>query len=275
MILIAFALALLTASSLLTFAPSDALPISAEALSDSIWLAHFGLIFISTYYVWQLKLSKQADDLLKEQREETLKLNGQVQQALKDTKLIANEKDTLEQKNAELKRNYEAQRLELKKEREILAKKEAQLAELVKKQSSAESSENSQADVIAFLGLLQKQGRFLDFVMNDITKYSNEQVSTASRIVHQGCSKVLSEYFDIQPIFEGMEGSSVDLTKTDNRKIYKIIGKKQDDNKEESFSSAYLLHKGWQTLSINLPKRINSEYPDLKVIAPAELEIRN
>ena len=49
--------------------------------------------------------------------------------------------------------------------------------------------------------------------MDDITSYSDEQVGAAS-VVHQGCVKVLKDYFAIVPVASEEEGSEITLSAT-------------------------------------------------------------
>ena len=59
---------------------------------------------------------------------------------------------------------------------------------------------------LVLLSQLQDKGRFVDFLMEDITAYNDAQVAAASRVVHQGCSAVIKEYLAISPVHEGKEG---------------------------------------------------------------------
>ncbi|MBI5446909.1 MAG: DUF2760 domain-containing protein, partial [Deltaproteobacteria bacterium] len=69
-----------------------------------------------------------------------------------------------------------------------------------------------EAGVVQFLARLQEKGRFVDFALDDITPYSNEQVGAAARVVHQGCREVLRECFDIRPLHSGEEQETVSLS---------------------------------------------------------------
>ena len=42
-----------------------------------------------------------------------------------------------------------------------------------------------EAGVVQFLARLQEKGRLVDFLMDDITPYSNEQIGVVARVVHQ------------------------------------------------------------------------------------------
>ncbi|OYV18887.1 MAG: hypothetical protein CG438_948, partial [Methylococcaceae bacterium NSP1-1] len=42
---------------------------------------------------------------------------------------------------------------------------------------------------LQLLGLLQKEARFIDFIREDITSYSDADIGVAARVVHEGCNK--------------------------------------------------------------------------------------
>src|SRR5580704_8514068 len=48
---------------------------------------------------------------------------------------------------------------------------------------------------LQLLGLLQRDGRILDFFMEDIAPYTDEQVGAAARDVHAKTSEILVRYF--------------------------------------------------------------------------------
>ena len=132
-------------------------------------------------------------------------------------------------------------------------------------------SENVDAEIIHFLSILQEKGRLVDFLMDDITRYSDHQVAAAARVVHQGCSGMLKENFSIEPVEEAAEGTVVNLETGYHIHKYRLIG--QVGN-EPPFSGT-LLHKGWMTKEVNLPRLVSdNEVADLPVIAPAEVEIK-
>ncbi|HSO43731.1 MAG TPA: DUF2760 domain-containing protein, partial [Rhodospirillales bacterium] len=58
---------------------------------------------------------------------------------------------------------------------------------------------HADAEVVNFLATLQQRGRLLDFLMDDITAYSDAQVGAAARVVHDGCKAALAEHLSIRP----------------------------------------------------------------------------
>ena len=133
--------------------------------------------------------------------------------------------------------------------------------------------ETVDAELINLLSIFQQKGRLIDFLMDDVTPYSDAQVGAAARIVHQGCSGVLKDFFSIAPITEDSEGKELTLEKQFNPKQYRIIGKV----KGEPPFTGKVVHRGWKTEKISLP-RIVSKDDDLidltQIIAPSEIEVR-
>ncbi len=130
--------------------------------------------------------------------------------------------------------------------------------------------ETINAEIVHFLSLLQEKGRFIDFLMEDITSYTDQQVGGAARVVHQGCSAILREFFSITPIHGGREGEAVTIQKQQNLRDYRLVGKV----KGEPPFSGVVLHRGWRTTKVALPRVSEARVPDFNLIAPAEVEVR-
>ena len=127
-----------------------------------------------------------------------------------------------------------------------------------------------EAEIVSFLAIFQERGRLIDFLMDDITTYDDAQVGAAARVVHQGCKAALQEYFRIRPIREESEGSSVTIPAGYAADEYRLIGKISGPG---AFSGT-LLHHGWKTDSVNLPRLVRTDPDRLPTIAPAEIELK-
>jgi hypothetical protein len=132
------------------------------------------------------------------------------------------------------------------------------------------ASNQAEAEIVSFLATLQEQGRLIDFLMDDITTYDDAQVGAAARVVHQGCKAALQEYFRIRPIREEREGSSVTIAAGYPADEYRLIGKISGSG---PFSGA-LVHHGWKTDSVKLPRIVRVDPNRLPTIAPAEVELK-
>jgi hypothetical protein len=122
------------------------------------------------------------------------------------------------------------------------------------------------------LGLLQRDARLLDFFMEDIAPYSDEQVGAAVRNVHAQSRESLQRHFKLAPIIDGVEGtfSKVDSAgaMAKDAAAIKFIGNVPAQGKP---SGGLLRHKGWRVDSASMPALSPKMNP--AILAPAELEV--
>jgi hypothetical protein len=143
-----------------------------------------------------------------------------------------------------------------------------QIATPVPIQPPAPVANQAEAEIVMFFGLLQEKGRLVDFLMQDITPYEDAEVGAAARVIHQGGRQVLQEYFQITPISEAAEGTQVTVPAGYSTDQFRLVGKLTG---EPPFTGT-LLHKGWKTEFVKLPRIVNPER--LPSIAPAEVELK-
>lgn len=115
------------------------------------------------------------------------------------------------------------------------------------------------------LGIFQRDSRLVDFIMEDLSGYSDEQVGGAVRSMHDECQKTLKQYFKLAPVIDGVEGA---FTKTGDPAGVKLVGNVPPDGKA---AGGILRHRGWKVDAVNLPN-IPAK-TNLSILAPAELEV--
>jgi hypothetical protein len=121
------------------------------------------------------------------------------------------------------------------------------------------------AEAIQLLSLLQRDGRFVDFIEQDITSFSDQDVGAAARVVHEGCRKVLHTHARVEHVRGEAEGSRITLERADGS--IKLVG-------NVAGTAPYrgvLRHRGWRLQDLKLPTRLGEHDPQL--VAPAELEL--
>jgi hypothetical protein len=128
-----------------------------------------------------------------------------------------------------------------------------------------------EAGVVQFLGRLQEKGRLVDFLMDDITPYSNEQIGVVARVVHQGCREVVRAAFDIQPLHQGQEREAIQLASDFDAGSYRLVGKVP----EHPPYQGVVLHRGWLATRVSLPRLSETARTSgsRKIVAPAEVEV--
>lgn len=126
-------------------------------------------------------------------------------------------------------------------------------------------------EALILLSLLQEKGRFLDYLMEDISAFSDAQVAAASRVVHQGCSAVIKECLALAPAHDGREGQPIRIDASSDPTHYRLIGKVGGT---PPFSGV-VIHRGWKTSKLALPRHTRPVDPaGQNVITPVEVEIR-
>ncbi len=124
------------------------------------------------------------------------------------------------------------------------------------------------SDAITLLSILQNEARFIDFMLEDIDSYPDDQVGAAVREVHKKTKNVLQTCFDIEPLRQESEGISITLPTNYDAAEYKVIG---ETGKSHSFK-CIIRHPGWQAKKCHLPEWTGKDKFSM-VIAPAQVEV--
>ena len=120
---------------------------------------------------------------------------------------------------------------------------------------------------LQLLSLLQKEARFIDFIQENMTAFSDADIGAAARIVHAGCTKVVKEHFTLSPVSQDQEGTRITLNKGFDASRFRLTGKIVG----EAPFNGVLVHKGWQVTELHLPKL--TEGHNANIIAAAEVEL--
>jgi hypothetical protein len=142
------------------------------------------------------------------------------------------------------------------------------VAEAVKPAPAAIPQNQALAEVVTLLGIFQEKGRFIDFLMEDITPYSDAEVGGVARAVHQGCKATLNEHFHIEPISSEGEGATITVPAGYSADEFRLVGNLSG----EAPFTGKVVHKGWKTTSVKLPRVLKTDH--LPAIAPAQIEVK-
>src|SRR5262249_24035759 len=102
---------------------------------------------------------------------------------------------------------------------------------------------------VQMLAILQRDGRLIDFLMEDLTGYSDAQVGTAVREAQAGARKARDRYQTLEPVLPGSEGGPIDVTGTVDPASVRLVG----NTSARPPLRGTLLHRGWRTSRIELP----------------------
>jgi hypothetical protein len=115
--------------------------------------------------------------------------------------------------------------------------------------------------------MMQREGRLMDFLDEDLDQYEDSQIGSAVRAIHANCLQIVREYLDPRPIMAQAEGERVTVDVDFDPGAIKLTGKVVG---EPPFSGV-IRHKGWQVGKVKLPKLSGRQ--NAEIIAPAEVEI--
>lgn len=117
---------------------------------------------------------------------------------------------------------------------------------------------------LRLLYILQKNGRLVDFLKEDISNFSDAEVGAAVRKIHEESRKALDECVCLRPLFPDEEGSEVTIPEGYDKGHIKIVGRV----KGSAPYKGILRHKGWKA------ERLELQGIGSRVVCPAEVEIK-
>lgn len=120
---------------------------------------------------------------------------------------------------------------------------------------------------LQLLALLQQEGRFVDFLEENVTAYSDAEIGGAARVVHEGCRKVVRDHFQMEAVRVEAEGARLTLVAGFDAAAVRLTGNVVG---QPPFTGT-LMHRGWRVTEIKLPKLAKGHDP--RVLAPAEVEL--
>lgn len=132
---------------------------------------------------------------------------------------------------------------------------------------SANLAEHHRDGALSLLSLLQREGRLVDFLLEDLDDYDDEDIGASVRDIHRGCRKVIDEHLELEPVMPGEEDEDVNVPKGFDPGEIRLVG---DVSGDPPFQGV-MRHHGWRVIEAKLPTL--TEGVDRHVLAPAEVEI--
>lgn len=128
-------------------------------------------------------------------------------------------------------------------------------------------TEQAHASGLLLLAALQREGRMIDFLQQEVSGFSDAEVGAAARVVHAGCRKVLREYFTIEPALAEPEDTMVTIPENFDAHRIRLTGNVAG---KPPFHGA-VKHHGWVAKEVRLPG--TPELMNLRILTPAEVEL--
>jgi len=120
---------------------------------------------------------------------------------------------------------------------------------------------------VQMLALLQRDGRLVDFLQEDVSSYPDGQLGAAVRSIHSSCRQVLERYIKLEPVLSSEEGRAVTVPVGFDPAAIKLIGSVAGQPPIRGL----LRHRGWRVSQITLPSL--PQGTGRAIVAPAEVEV--
>jgi hypothetical protein len=120
---------------------------------------------------------------------------------------------------------------------------------------------------LRMLALLQREGRLLDFLMEDISGAPDAQVGYGVREMHQKCQAAIKKALDLEPVLPNNENETVEIPAGFDPSAVRLTGNVAG---QPPFRGT-LIHPGWRVKQMRLAAP--PEGADDLVLAAAEVEI--
>jgi hypothetical protein len=119
---------------------------------------------------------------------------------------------------------------------------------------------------LQILAILQRDSRLIDFLQEDVSGYSDDQIGAAVRELHDQCRDAIARYVTLEPVIDGVEGTYAKAPAQDAN-LVKFVGNVPANPP----AGGTLRHKGWRATKVDLPNLPAKQ--DATIIAAAEIEI--
>jgi hypothetical protein len=119
---------------------------------------------------------------------------------------------------------------------------------------------------VQLLAILQRDGRLVDFLMEDLSGYADAQVGTAVRDVQSSCRAALARYITLSPVLAEPEGATVLVDRSTDAARVKVTGNVGGAPPYRGV----LRHRGWDATRVDLPPL---PVGLRTIVAPAEVEV--
>ncbi|HEV8059334.1 MAG TPA: DUF2760 domain-containing protein [Gemmataceae bacterium] len=130
-----------------------------------------------------------------------------------------------------------------------------------------EKAKKPTAEPLRLLALLQREGRLVDFLLEDIQNYDDAQVGAAVRDIQQKCQTALREHVVMQPVLNKTEGEVVEIPAGFDPSAIRLTGNLTG---KPPFRGV-LRHHGWRVQKLDLAPPPSGQ--DEFVVSPAEVEL--
>lgn len=126
----------------------------------------------------------------------------------------------------------------------------------------------SESAAVQLLAVLQREGRLIDFLQENLSAYDDAQIGAAVRNIQEGSKKALLEHVKLEPVYTEDEGSRITVEEGFDTHAVRLTGNVSGN---PPFTGT-LRHRGWRVLQVDLPQQTGGNENEM-IVAPAEVEV--
>ncbi|MGF1582894.1 MAG: DUF2760 domain-containing protein [Gemmataceae bacterium] len=143
----------------------------------------------------------------------------------------------------------------------------ATIRELIEPPPEPDTPPKPDGTPLRVLNLLQREGKLLDVLLEDLQGVEDVQIGQAFRDVQLKCQKALKEHLEFAAVIDAESDADVEVPAGFDPSAIQLTG---NVTGEPPFKGT-LIHPGWQVKEIKLSKP--AEGVDELVVQPAEVEM--
>jgi hypothetical protein len=121
---------------------------------------------------------------------------------------------------------------------------------------------------VRLLAVLQREGRLLDFLLEDIQTYPDAQIGAAVKDIHRKCHAAIKEHLVLEPVMTQSEGATVEVPAGFDPSAVRVTGNVTGNPPYRGT----LQHHGWRVKELKLAAP--PEGQDERILMPAEVEVQ-
>ena len=115
---------------------------------------------------------------------------------------------------------------------------------------------------LQILAILQRDSRLIDFLMEDVSGYSDDQIGAAVRELHDQCRDAIARYVTLQPGDRRRGRHLRQGARPQDPNLVKFVG----NVPAKPPAGGTLRHKGWRATKVDLPNLPAKQ--DASIISP-------
>jgi len=120
---------------------------------------------------------------------------------------------------------------------------------------------------LRLLGMLQRDAKLLDFLLENIKGLEDATIAAAVRDIQPKARIALGKYLTVAPLVDEIEGALLEVPLGYNPTEFSITG----NVPPQAPYKAVVRHRGWKAISMNLPPLAKGD--DGLILAPVEVEV--